>query len=395
MGRLWLVVTVAALGGCFLVAPFDPAALDDPSPECVETFRFTSLPGSLSRQSILDPGGALYVGGATGASGWVAAFDTCTGERSAIATVEVVGTTSSWINSMAILGDEVVAIGMVATETDAGEGLYARLSKDALAVLDTHALIGSAGRDDITGIAVAADGDLWMAGSADMDAAPSLWAIKATPAGDACGFDPGLEGAGLGRAVVTHGDDVWVAGDADAETHLFRYRSEACSVQAPCPCPPEWESPPLDVGSASTLVLDLLFVDERLFAAGLGRDVDAGETDQFAFVAELDTSTGEPTSVYRYDPTEATDGFTGLAAVGGHLYVGGARDWNGTSEGFAYCQGVVLSLPLSLGSADWIAQPEGSTVVWGISADERGVFASGDAADSALVLSCTLDGLCG
>lgn len=355
---------------------------------CAETFR-VDIPASRTGKAVLSEG-RLYVTGASGGTARVSAYDVCGGGRTAHADVPVEGASGSWLSSLVVTADHVLATGSISTLDDPGHGLYARLARDDLQVEVTAPLGGSDERDDLTAIGLGPNDRVWMGGQARIDTAPSSWMVEGSLDGDACGFG-GPADTTLVRAIVANEDFVVVAADGVGVSRIVSYDA-ACRREEPCSCP-EGTSADLAVGGRATVVLDLEVVAGRFFAAGLAQDEGAEALDQFGFVAELDTTTGQPLAVFRWNASAAIDGFAALATNGDHVYAAGARGWDGSAT-FESAHGAVVALPLDLGAAEWVLEPAGANVVWGIAADESSVYAAGDAGDAAFVAKCTTAGLC-
>jgi len=356
---------------------------------CAETFR-VDVPASRTGKAVLSDGW-LYVTGARSGVASVSAYDACGGGQAAHADVAVGGASGSWLSGLVVTADGVLATGSYSMLDDPGHGLYVRLARDDLHVEVTSPLWGSDERDDLAAIGLGPNDRVWMGGQARIDTAPSSWMVEGSLDGDACGFG-GPAGTTLVRAILANEELVVVAADGVGVARIVSYDAE-CRREVPCSCP-EGASSDLAIGSQATVVLALAVVADRFFAAGLAQDEGAEAIDQFGFVAELDTSTGEPLAVFRWNASATIDGFAALATNGDHLYAAGARGWDGSAEGFGSAHGAVVALPLDLGGAEWVLEPPGANVVWGVAADEGSVYASGDAGDGAFVAKCTTAGLC-
>jgi hypothetical protein len=342
----------------------------------------------------VDSTGTLYVAGTQGTYGWVGSFDPCTGKQLGARTLAVPGATSTSLVSLVLSGANVLVAGSSVLTGDAGEGTYARLDKQSLSVAGAWPLFGSAGTDEIWGIALASSGDLWMAGATDVAVSPRAWGVKGTANGQACGFPGPFSGAGAAHAVAASGTNVYVAAMDGSQLVLVQYGDSVCSSSPPCPCSPVWQSAKIAVGTAGTDPRSMLVIGGHAFVAGFAWD--SALADSFAFVSQIALGTGTVVGTYRYDPTTQIDAFLGLATDGQRLYVSGGRGWDGQS-GYQSVSALLAALPTAITNTTaphWVASPLGLHVMWKI---DSGAGASGGVygtTSDKVLFKCEKSGVC-
>lgn len=359
--------------------------------ECPSTWR-TVLPGVVARDTLLD-NDRLIVAGNEGTDGWMGSLAACGGDLGI--TEEVSHPTAISVDVRALYGDanDYYVVGSIVTAADPRNGMYGRVSK-LLSTQQVIGLVGSAGEDTATSVAASADGSLWMTGVADTTGANTMWGIKSTLTGQACGF-AGPAPATTGRAIATDGDTVYMLADSQQHILVAVFDGTQCSTMSPCPCAPT-NTATIQIGTDVTTAFNAAVVGQDLYIVGQARDTDADAGDFFGFAARLNKTSLQVGGQYKWDPTIFSDGFTDLAVDADTLYLVGGAGWEGGAT-FDEVVPTVRALPAQLilpVIPDWIAEPT-STILWSVSDDIDGLYVTGFAggADS-VALRCTKSGTC-
>ncbi len=338
----------------------------------------------------LDPDGTIYAAGIQSGQVYVIALDAC-GARLRDAAFALPSTTATAGAHLTAAGSDLYVVSQFTEAgTDPGDGMWARLDKASLARTWVQRLDGDpAYSDDVYRIAVADDGNIWMAGVMGSGAATTrAWGLKGTSAGSVCGWDvfPGTAARAL--ANLSAGGRIWLTGVRGVETFLTSYAPSECSAGGPAcaACTPSGPTVAwLPTGMTEAQGRALARLGATTWVVGW---VTEATGDSGGMIVGVTGSTyGAPLV---WDPTANPDGFMGVAAsaAGTELYLAGFT--NGIDTGL-----VARYVPSSPTLA-WTATPAGAGRCRDVVVDAAGgiVLLCGGPGNNDTIRRCLGTGAC-
>jgi len=337
--------------------------------------------------------GKLIIAGENASQGWVASVDSCSGQVGATRTATVAGATSSRLKSVVLSGNDIFVSGQVKAGSDPLDGMVAKLDSSTLSLSWAETLPGTTLSDEAWGLAVANDGSVWVGGTGSIESGLKPWLSRRAPNGGTCSFDFGA-GAAYIRAVTSGPEGVYIAGSVDTSGYVLRFDPSSCST---CSCPAAWQTAPINIGAAMTECRALALAGPTMYVGGFFQD-QAGSLDYKAFVAQIDSGSGNVMGTWKWNPTAAMDSVQALATDGQRVYVPmvTALDASDISTAKAY----VLGLPLAITSSTtpvWSMELPFMGAAMGVAVEAQangGVYFVGRSVTAGWVVRCTKDGVC-